>query len=172
MKWFPLILCLSFAPIILWSGCGFGSASYSYRAITENCQCEEYRAIDRQNHVEYYFRANYAMHNGVATNIEIKFINDSKDTLFLDPGVVKVTSRNISYLYNDKFLPLVPLVVRPSRSETVYMIGVDMSQTDDWNKIAGEQLTVILKGVRLGLRPLPPQSVTFIPENPRLKFSP
>ena len=112
------------------------------------------------------------MDHGVMTRIAVKFINRADDTLFLDPGVVKISSRNISYLYNDKFIPLPHLVIPPSRSDSVVMTGADMSQNDDWNKIAGEQLVVILKGLRVGLKVLAPQSVTFIPENPKLKAAP
>lgn len=112
------------------------------------------------------------MEHGVTTTISVYFINLSDDTLFLDPGVVKISSRNITYLYNDKFIPLPHLIIPPSRSDSVVMTGADMSQNDDWNKIAGEQLVVTLKGIRLGLTPLPQQSVTFIPENPKLKVTP
>ncbi len=153
-------------------GCGSQSLTYTYRAVTDDCQCEEYRTTDRQYHVEYRFRARYAMNHGVVTTIEVEFINQSEDTLFLDPGVVRISSRNVPYRYNDKFIPLPHLIIGPSQSENVVMTGTDISQKDDWNKIAGEQLTVTLKGIRLGLISLPERSVTFIPENPKLKAVP
>jgi hypothetical protein len=39
---------------------------------------------------------------------------------------------------------------------------------EDWHKIAGEQLTITVKGVRLAMKELPQQLVTFIPQNPKL----
>ncbi len=153
-------------------GCGSQSLMYSYRAATENCQCEEFRTTDRQYNIEYRFRARYAMNHGVVTTIEVEFLNHSDDTLFLDPGVVRISSRNVQYRYNDKFIPLPHLIIPPSRSDNVVMTGSDISQKDDWNKIAGEQLTVTLKGIRLGLTSLAEKSVTFIPENPKLKVAP
>ena len=110
------------------------------------------------------------MDDGIATTIEIQFTNHSRDTLFFDLATVRISSRNIAYRYNDKFLPLSHPAILPSHTDVVTMSGNDLTQQDDWNKIAGEQLTVTLKGLRLGERILPDQTVTFIPENPKMKF--
>jgi hypothetical protein len=152
--------------------CGGVLHTYLYRATNGNCNCEEYRMVDERSGVEMRFRASYVMNHGVATTVEIEFINRSRDTLSLDPGVAKITSRNVGYRFNDKFIPLPHLIIPPSRSDHVVMHGTDVAQEDDWNKIAGEQLTVTLKGISLGLSTMPQQSVTFIPENPKLRPAP
>jgi hypothetical protein len=110
------------------------------------------------------------MDKGIITTIEINFVNHSRDTLFFDLAAVKISSKNITYRYNDKFVPLPHLIILPSRSDLVTMSGNDITQRDDWNKIAGEQMAVTLKGLRLGEQILPEQTVTFIPENPKMKF--
>lgn len=141
---------------------------YSYRAINEQCNCEEYWVLDKAHRVGYLFTARYRMENGVTTSIDVKFVNNSSDTLSLDRASVRVSSRNISYQYNDRFLPLPSLTVVPKRSDSIHLSGKEVSGKDDWNKIAGEQLTITLKGVRLGGTELPQQSVDFIPENPKM----
>ena len=143
--------------------------TYTYRAVNDNCNCEEYRTQDRDRGIGYKFRASYKMNHGIITTIEIEFINDSHDTLFLETGTARVSSRNIAYQYNNKHVPLPHLVVAPSRSETVKMEGSDISGKDDWNKIAGEQIVLTLQGIRLSDRKVAAQHVTFVPENPMLK---
>ena len=156
--------------MLLISGCSALRSTYSYRAITDDCRCEEFKLNDKQHKIDYRFRAHYKMDGGIVTTIEIEFINHSRDTLFFDLTVVKISSRNITYRYNDKFLPLPHSVILPSHADVVTMSGNDLTQQDDWNKIAGEQLTVTLKGLRLGERVLSEQTVTFVPENPKMKF--
>lgn len=152
------------------SGCSATRSTYSYRAVTDNCNCEEFKLRDKQSRIEYLFRARYRMEGGVITNIEINITNHSRDTLFFDLAAVKITSRNVSYRYNDKFVPLPHIVILPSRSDIVTLSGSDLTGKDDWNKIAGEQLTLTLKGLRLREHLLSEQTVTFIPENPKMKF--
>src|SRR6266850_1031738 len=147
------------------SGCAsVGALSYPYVAITNNCRCTEYRSMEGR--LEYRFRANYRMQGGIVTSIEIEFVNSSNDTLSLNVGSVKVSSRNIPYQYNSKFVPLPPIEVTPHSSEIVRLTGRDVSGEDDWHKIAGEQLTISIKGIRLGKSEMPMQEVAFVPENP------
>jgi hypothetical protein len=153
---------------VIASGCGVTRSTYSYRASTANCNCEEYRATDAKHRIDYRFRARYIMDRGVHTNITVTFVNSSRDTLFLDPGAVRISSRNVSYQYNDKFIPLPHVMILPLSSDSVSMTGSEVTGEDDWNKIAGEQLTLTIQGIRLGELTLPQQQVTFIPENPRL----
>lgn len=150
------------------SGCANLRPGYVYRASTDDCNCEEFRVNDERNRIEYRFTARYRMDNGVVTTIEVNFKNRSDDTLFLDPGVVKISSRNVSYHYNNKFIPLPLLIILPGASDNVIMTGTDVSHKDDWNKIAGEQLTITLKGLKLGQNVLPTEAVVFVPENPKL----
>jgi hypothetical protein len=83
---------------------------------------------------------------------------------------VKISSKNISYQYNDKFLPLPEVSVDPHSQEHVLLTGKDLqSSPNEWNKIAGERLTLALKGIHLGERELPLKEVTFVPDNPKLR---
>jgi hypothetical protein len=102
------------------------------------------------------------------TSIDILFMNRGKDTLLLYSGGVKVSSKNVNYQYNNRFVPLPFMVVAPGRSERVVLTGKDIGGQDDWNKIAGERMTVTIRGIRLGETRLPEVSVEFIPENPKL----
>ena len=160
---------LPLACAVLIAGCVTNSSLYSYRAVSDNCNCEEYWVADKQNKIGYLFQAHYRMDDGIATSIDVKFVNNTKETLMLDRGAVKVSSRNFSYQYNDKFIPLPSLTIQPGRSEVVHLSGREVSAKDNWNKIAGERLTVTIKGVRLGERELPEQTASFVPENPKIE---
>ena len=108
------------------------------------------------------------MGDGVFTTIDVEFTNRSSDTLTLGLGTVKVSSRNIPYQYNDKFLPLPPLTIAPHQTEMIQLTGKSLDTEENWHKIAGEQLTLTLQGLRLGSAILPVTTVVFIPENPKL----
>src|SRR5437667_248292 len=62
-----VFLLLSMIVGALVSGCGV-SATYAYRAITENCNCEQFRARDRKNRIDYLFHAQYRMDGGIVTS--------------------------------------------------------------------------------------------------------
>ena len=109
------------------------------------------------------------MHDGIATTIEIEIFNNSNEKLSLDLAEAKVSSRNIAYQYKDKFLPLPSLTVGPHSSDVVKLIGKEISGEDNWHEIAGERMTVTIKGLMLGQKMLNEQSVTFVPVNPKLK---
>ncbi len=143
--------------------------SYSYLVTTDNCQCEKYAFTDGHDSLSYVFHASYKMYNGVVTDIEVEIKNDSRDTLFLDHAAAKVFSRNVPYMYNDKSLPLPILLITPGSSNTVHLSGEDRTGENDWHKIAGEQLTVTIQGLRLGDREITPRTITFIPQNPMME---
>lgn len=151
--------------IAVFPGCS--PAYYPYRAISNDCNCEEYSV--RDGAIEYLFHARYKMDDGIATEIDITFINGTGEVLSLDLGAARVTSSNVAYQYNDKFLPLPILQIGSHGSDSIRLLGKDLSEHNDWLKIAGERLTVTLKGIRLGSHELPPQTVTFIPQNPKLE---
>jgi len=159
-----LLVCCCCGMIVALSGC---SSYYAYRIVNDNCDCEDY--LLRDGAIEYRFHAEYEMHDGVATKIEIEIINDSNEKLSLDLAEAKVSSRNIAYQYKDKFLPLPSLIIGPHSSDIVKLIGKETSGEDDWYKIAGEQMTVTIKGLMLGQNMLKEQHVIFVPVNPKLK---
>jgi len=143
--------------------------SFSYLAQNEDCRCEEYTASDQNFPVRYRFRATYRMESGFITSLRISFENRGRDTMFLDPGSVMVSSKNINYQYNNKFLPLPDLVILPGDTEDLDLDGKEVTDAPTWKKIAGEQLTLTLKGMRMGEEVLGTQIVTFVPENPMLR---
>jgi hypothetical protein len=159
-----LLVCCCFGMIIALSGC---SSYYAYRAVNEDCNCEEY--ILHDGAIEYRFHAEYEMHDGVATTIEIELFNGSNEKLSLDLAEAKVSSRNIAYQYKDKFLPLPSLTVGPHSSDVVKLKGKEISGEDNWHEIAGERMTVTIKGLMLGQNILKEQNITFVPVNPKLK---
>ena len=154
--------------MLLFAGCAGTSLYYPYRIVTDNCNCEQYRLHDNKNKIEYLFKANYEMEHGISTNIIVEFTNSSRDTLNLGLGAVKVSSRNVRYQYNDKFIPLPSLKISPAHSDVVILTGKEITEENDWNKIAGEQLTLTFQGIRLGEQILPQQIVIFTPENPKI----
>ena len=172
MKWSAVIRFLTLVSIVFYAGCSGSRSTYTYRVVTDSCNCGEYTTVDRHDNIEYRFRAGFRMDRGIVTTIEITFVNRSRDTLFLDPGVVRISSRNISYRYNNKFIPLPGLIIPPFHTDNVVMTGSDVNQEDDWNKIAGELLMVTLKSIRLGKKTLPEKTVAFVPINPKLANSP
>jgi hypothetical protein len=142
---------------------------YFYRAINDDCNCQEYRLADRAGHVEYLFRARYRMEGGIVTDIEIELTNNSPDSLLFDHGAVKVSSQNVAYQYNDRFLPLPAMTIPPHRHDIVKLVGREINGKEDWNKIAGEQLRITIKGIQAGQRTLASQTAIFVPENPKLR---
>lgn len=144
-------------------------STFDYFVQNENCRCREYATSDRRHPVGYRFSASYRMQEGFITSIRITVENRSAaDTLFLDPGAVRVASKNIEYQYNNRFLPLPDLVVLPGDAEEVELDGREVTSSPTWKRIAGEQMTLTIRGIRLGETVLAEQTVTFVPENPLL----
>lgn len=144
-------------------------STFGYLVQNDDCRCEEYATTDPKSPVHYRFRASYRMEEGFITSINIRFENRGADTLFLDPGAVMVSSRNVDYQYNNKFIPLPDMVVPPGESEELDLDGKEVTSSPTWRKIAGEQLTLTLKGLRFGGKTLEKQVVRFVPENPMLR---
>jgi hypothetical protein len=143
--------------------------TFGYLVQNEGCRCEEYTASDKKYPVGYTFRATYRMEEGFITSISIRFENRGVDTLHLDPGSVMVASKNVDYQYNNRFIPLPDMVIPPGESEELKLDGKEVTTAPSWRKIAGEQLTLTIKGMRLGEKILDKQVVTFVPENPMLR---
>lgn len=144
-------------------------AVFEYRVSNDNCDCREYSASDPDHPVRYTFRAEYSMDSGFITQIVVGIRNRSGDTLRLDPGSVRVSSRNIDYQYNNKFIPLPDITIPPGDSEELKLDGREVTDEPSWTRIAGEQLTLTLRGLRIGVKTLKEQTVRFVPENPLLR---
>jgi hypothetical protein len=162
-------LLLVFASL---AGCASTREFYPYRVTTGNCLCERFETRDSRFPVAYEFSASYRVDEVIATQIVVDMVNESQDTLDLSLAFVKVASRNISYVYNDKFLPIQIPYVLPGGRRRLTLVGEAVKRevvSDPWLKIAGEELVVTLKGMRLRERTLSPQVVTFVPFNPKLR---
>ncbi len=162
MKYVLTILCSLFL-----AGCAAGPTAYPYLASNDNCNCEEYRTT--LYNIEYTYRARYRMEKGMSTLIDVEFNNRSDDTLSTEYASVKVSSRNVSYQYNDKFVAMPAIIILPGRSDMMQMEGNSRDTNENWNIIAGEQLTLTTRGIRLGSKMLPEMSVVFIPVNPKVR---
>ena len=141
---------------------------YDYHVTTNGCDCVSYATVDVDAKIDYRFQASYRMQSGISTEIQFSIGNNSDDTLSFDRGAVKVSSRNVKYQYNDKFLPLPWESILPRSSAVRKLTGKEVTAESNWHKIAGEQLTVTLKGFTLGAKVLKNQTVVFVPENPIL----
>jgi hypothetical protein len=142
--------------------------SYAYRVTNDDCNCLEYTTTDKSGRVEYRFGASYKMQQGVLTDITVSLINRTSDTLFFERAAVRVSSRNVHYQYNNKFLPIPWDPILPRSSAIHKITGKEVTNASDWNKIAGELLSITIKGLRLADRELPAQTIDFQPENPKI----
>ena len=159
-----------FVAIVLASIAGCSTAtSHLFFVVTVHCDCEEYRYTDPKQGIEVQFRARYMMLEGITTTVDIRFANNSADTLHLDLASAMVSSRNIRYQYNNKFVPLPDLHIPQNSTDDVHLFGRSLDREDNWNVIAGEQMTITLQGLRLGDRMLDTIAVEFIPQNPKLE---
>jgi len=143
-------------------------ASYTYRVASEDCNCLEYSVHDAAAKIEYRFQASYKMQNGILTEIVFTIHNQSDDTLSFDRSAIKVSSLNVHYQYNNKFLPIPWEPIFPRSAGTRKLTGKEVTTESNWHKIAGEQLTVTIKGLSLSGRELKSQTVVFVPENPNI----
>lgn len=157
---------------VLWLAvvCAACVQTYPYRIVNEQCNCVQYRSQDPHRAVRYTFTAEYSVNSAIASKIEVIISNDTRDTLDLTYAYVKVSSKNVPYRYNDKFLPVHVPAVLPLSSQTLTLAGESRSSDDGdpWLSVAGEELVVTLKGLRFGESELTQQVVRFVPENPRL----
>ncbi len=145
---------------------GCAPTIYPYRVTTHDCNCTQYTVHD--DGVTYSVRAEYWMDRGVATRIMLKLRNNSRDTLSTGAASVKISSENIQYQYNNKYVPLPGILILPKSTDSLSMSGRDVTGKDDWHLIAGERLTMTLRGITLGGTTLEPQEFMFVPENPKL----
>ena len=142
--------------------------TYGYLVNNNDCRCEEFNTADKKYPVGYRFKASYRMEEGFVTSIAVRFENRGADTLFLDPGAVMVASKNVDYQYNNRFIPLPDMVIPPGSSDELNLDGKEVTAAPSWRRIAGEQLTVTLRGMRYGENILSQQKIVFIPRNPLL----
>lgn len=140
-----------------------------YRVMNDSCSCERYTVKDPRAPVDYSVEAGYRVDGSITTRITLTIRNGSQDTLDLSLATVQVSSRNVPYRYNNLFLPLQRGPVLPGQEETVTLNGTtgDMESGDPRLKMAGEELVLTLKGLRLEGATLASQAIRFVPVNPQ-----
>jgi len=149
------------------AGC---SHSYPYRVTDEGCNCEEYTREDEIAQLSYHFVAQYSVGNRIATDIQVTIGNRGADTLDASSAFIKVTSRNVPYEYNDRYISVGIRRIMPGEHRTLTLQGeyVLADGENPWLRIAGELLTLSLEGFTMGDRHISRQEVRFIPNNPFL----
>ncbi len=143
--------------------------TYTYRVINDDCNCSDYHTADPDYPVSYRIHADYRMESGLLAHIVIEVDNKAKDTVYLGQGTVRVSSLNMSFQYNNRFVALPAMTIPPGKSEEVKLSGKEITGENNWHKIAGEQMTLTIKGLLLGNNELQTQKITFVPENPYLE---
>ncbi len=159
---------------LLLGGCSsvFKSPSsdmYPYRAMNNDCSCEHFTTADPRVPVRYEFSASYKVDTKITTEITVVVHNGSTDTLDLSMAAIRVSSRNVQYRYNNRFVPVTVAAVPPHDERTLTLVGsANEGSANPWLPIAGEHLVLTLKGIRLRARELAVQTVQFVPSNPNL----
>ncbi|MBI3586463.1 MAG: hypothetical protein HY088_04985 [Ignavibacteriales bacterium] len=162
MKWWALEL----AVVLLIVSC---RSTYPYLVTSENCNCESYVFKDGKHNIEIEIRATYHVGERVTSTVQITFRNKNKTALSLQQAYIKGTSTNVRYQFNDRYQPLPYVTIAPGTSYTILFEGSDTELVDEpWHKIAGEHITLELKGLMMGLQVVHPIVITMIPVNPKL----
>lgn len=159
--------------VIVLSGCSSvvktpTTDTYPYRAMNNNCSCERFTSADPKVPVRYEFSATYKVDKRITTEITVVVHNGTEDTLDMSLGAIKVASRNVQYRYNNKFVPVTIPAVPPHDERTLTLVGSETGEgsANPWLPIAGEEMILTLKGLRLRGRALATQTVQFVPLNP------
>jgi hypothetical protein len=162
MKAWPFLLA---APLVLIS-C---TSSYPYLVLTDNCNCERYVHRDQAHKLEVEVSGTYRVSDRVFSTISISFSNRSPDTLSLRQAYLKGTSENVHYQFNGRFQPMPYVDVPPGASYTFKLEGADAEDVEEpWLRIAGERVTLEIRGLQLGDEILAPILVVLVPTNPKL----
>lgn len=143
--------------------------TYDFRVVNRDCNCSKYTIRDAKNRIAYEFTANYSLDDEMLTTITVRIENRSRNTLTFDQARVRVSSKRFGYQYNDKFLPFNPIKINPGESQEMSLVGrADVKEKDEWHLIAGEKMTVTIRGIRSGEDELSLEDVEFVPVNPKL----
>jgi hypothetical protein len=119
--------------------------------------------------VRYEFAAAYEIGDEFVTRIALTVYDDGKAGLTFTDAYVRVSSRNVSFQYNDRFVPLATDPIAAQSSRTITLVGRAAPKgPDPWRAVAGEELVVTIRGIRYGAHTLGARSVTFVPRNPKL----
>jgi hypothetical protein len=160
-----LLLSISAMPIA-WNGC---ASRYPFILMTDDHILRTQTIEDTANKIYYHYDASYTVKANVSSRIILVITNNSRGILSLGSGRIRITSRNIDYEMNDRFLPLPAVEIEPHGKYELTFTGSGRKTVDEpWQLIAGEQMAVTLRGLLLGGRELPGHSIRLIPVNPKL----
>jgi hypothetical protein len=152
--------------VILFASC---TSTYPYLVTTDECNCESFSFRDERGRFEIDVSARYVITDRINSTIEFVFRNQSRDSLNLRQALLKGTSLNVRYQFNDRFQPMPFVAVPPGGTYAMKLQGSDSEATENpWLKIAGERIVIEMKGMLLGLRPLEPIVLSLKPYNPKL----
>ena len=153
------------------AGCGSSRAVYTYRVVNNDCNCEQFQLTDEVAHVSYSFSGVYSVRGVISTRLTLSIRNDNSDTLDLSLSYIRVSSRNIPYRYNGRFLPVAIPGVPPATQRTLSLDGEvdEVNGSDPWLALAGEELVLTIQGMRMKGKVLTTQVVRFVPQNPNFQ---
>ena len=161
-------LLLAWLWLVWLTGCG--PSIYPYRVTNDDCRCQVFRISDARANVLYSFSGVYSVDDGIVTKISVAIKNNNADTLDLSVAYVKIVSRNVPYRYNNKFLPITIGNIPPGGQRILTLEGEvgELGMDDPWLAIAGEELVASIQGMRIAGKTIAPQTVRFVPHNPKL----
>jgi len=143
--------------------------TYNFLVTNRECNCSEYSITDKKNGITYKFTASYSLEDEMLTTITMTVRNGSSKVLSFDQARVKVSSKRFPYRYNDKFVPFTAIELRPGETRAITLVGrAEITARPGWHRIAGEEMTVTIRGVRLGDNELSLEELHFVPVNPKL----
>jgi hypothetical protein len=148
---------------------GCAPHTYNFLVTNEDCKCSTYTVTDKENRITYVFTATYSLDDNMLTTITMRVRNGSDKVLSFNLAHVRVSSQRFDYRYNNKFVPFNPLAIGPGEKQEIQLVGqAEVKDNDEWLRIAGEKMTVTIRGIRLGDKELEIEDLEFVPVNPKL----
>jgi hypothetical protein len=154
------------AILLAGSGC---ASRYPFILMVDDRVVRTQTIEDTANRVFYHYDASYTVKSKVSSRIILVITNNNRGKLSLGSGRIRITSRNIDYEMNGRFLPLPAVDIESYGKYELTFIGEGRSVVDEpWQLIAGEQIVLTLRGLLLNGKEIPGHVVRLIPVNPKL----
>ncbi|MGD0338558.1 MAG: hypothetical protein ABSB78_07190 [Bacteroidota bacterium] len=166
-----LIRWISFCifPAIFLFACVGCVSRYPFVVVVKDHVVRTRTIEDTVNKILYCYDASYTVKKKVSSQIILLITNNSRGVLSLGSGRIRITSRNIDYEMNGRFLPLPAVEIEPQGRYELTFSGSGRKIVDEpWQLIAGEQMVLTLRGLLLNGKEIPGHVVCLIPVNPQL----